>query len=237
MTLLRRAPCRCGTVSLQAVPGSGGSVDYAVARRAPPCAVASHSVRKPLMTSNPKIPDLLAQGVTVKAQQLCRPDLVAAGGGKADGNQRPLDLLHNSVIDAGRRQAIALCLRNTGSDTAPRRRPGIGGPSPESAAKVLAGSFSSALTAAAEIVSPDCSTARRRIKILQLAHIARPAMAAQQVERLIVERLVGQALVLRLAQEMAHQIGNVLDALAQAAAGAAARHSAGNRDPRGTGPG
>ena len=73
----------------------------------------------------PQVPDLLAQGIAVEAQQLRRPDLVAAGGGQADGDQRPLHLLHDAVIDARRRQPVALGEEILGQILLHRRAPAI----------------------------------------------------------------------------------------------------------------
>ena len=52
-------------------------------------------------------------------------------------------------------------------------------------------------------------------QVLQFAHIAGPAIAPQHIERFGVQALGRQALVLGLAQEVAHQVGNVLAAFAQ----------------------
>src|SRR4051812_29288915 len=54
-----------------------------------------------------EVADLLAQGVPIDAEELRRPDLVAAGGGKRGADQRRLDLPQDPVIEPGRRQHVA----------------------------------------------------------------------------------------------------------------------------------
>src|SRR4051794_12346663 len=53
-----------------------------------------------------EVADFLAQGVAVEAEQIRRPDLVAAGGGQRGGQQRHLDFAQDPMIQAGRRHAI-----------------------------------------------------------------------------------------------------------------------------------
>ena len=93
-----------------------------------------------------------------------------------------------------------------------------------SAASARAGSFNSAAIALGGNGVAGMQHRQAADQIFQLAHIARPAMAAQNLQPFAVQRLGRQAFVFRLAQEMAHQIGNVLDRARAAAAGAAARH-------------
>src|SRR6185437_13472842 len=56
----------------------------------------------------PKVADFLAQGITVKTQQLGGADLIATRRRQADGDQGPLHVHQDTVINAGRRQLIAL---------------------------------------------------------------------------------------------------------------------------------
>src|SRR5215204_1268868 len=55
-----------------------------------------------------EVADLLAQGVPIDAEELRRPDLVAAGGGERGADQRRLDLPQDPVIEPGRRQHVAI---------------------------------------------------------------------------------------------------------------------------------
>src|SRR3954451_25333272 len=61
-----------------------------------------------------EIPDLLPQRVAVGAEQIGRPNLVAAGGGERGGEQRHLSLLQDAVIEAGRRYAVREALEVRG---------------------------------------------------------------------------------------------------------------------------
>ena len=56
---------------------------------------------------DPKIPDLFAQRVAVKAEKLGRLDLVAPGRGHRRQHQRIFDLGENALVKAGRRQIAA----------------------------------------------------------------------------------------------------------------------------------
>src|SRR3954462_6425634 len=55
-----------------------------------------------------EVTDLLAQGIAIDAEELRRPDLVAAGGGQGGADQRRLDLPQDPVIEPGRRQHVAI---------------------------------------------------------------------------------------------------------------------------------
>ncbi len=57
-----------------------------------------------------------------------------------------------------------------------------------------------------------CQTAR---EVFQFANIARPAMLLHALERQGVELLRRQAVLLRECEEVADQIGQILDALTQ----------------------
>ena len=78
-----------------------------------------------------------------------------------------------------------------------------------------AGSFSSAAMAWAGMVSPECSTTSRRIRFSSSRTLPGQRWRRRISSAVIVERLGRQAFVLGLAQEMARQVGNILDALAQ----------------------
>ena len=66
--------------------------------------------------------DLLAQRIAVEPQKFGRLDLIATRGGKADIDQRPLDLPQDPVIKPVRRQSIGMGRRNRCPDAARRPR-------------------------------------------------------------------------------------------------------------------
>src|SRR5882757_4127571 len=55
---------------------------------------------------NIEVPDLLAQRVAVKPEQVGGADLVAARGRQRRGKQRHLDLFQDAVIEPRRRHAV-----------------------------------------------------------------------------------------------------------------------------------
>src|SRR5258705_2096855 len=78
---------------------------------------------------NVEIPDLLPQRVAVETEQVSRANLVAAGGRQRRGQQRHLDLLEDTVVEAGRRHAVGeagevrrqICLDRTAEVLHPER--------------------------------------------------------------------------------------------------------------------
>ena len=57
---------------------------------------------------DPKVLDLLAQGVAVKPQDLRRPYLVAPGAGESQGDEGTLDLLKDTVMQTSGRVVLVL---------------------------------------------------------------------------------------------------------------------------------
>src|SRR5262249_41820681 len=54
-----------------------------------------------------EVADFLAQSVAVDAQEVGGPDLVATGGRQGHGQERLLDFPQDTMVEAGRRQAVA----------------------------------------------------------------------------------------------------------------------------------
>src|SRR6185437_15962584 len=55
---------------------------------------------------NVEVPDLLSQRITVKTQEVGRPNLIAAGRRERCREQRHLDLLEDAMVEARRWHAV-----------------------------------------------------------------------------------------------------------------------------------
>src|SRR6202035_1167379 len=74
------------------------------------CPMRMQPSEKPLVTApvdlNVQIANLLPQRVPIEAEQIGGADLIAPGRRQRGGEQRHLDLLEDTVIEAGRRHPV-----------------------------------------------------------------------------------------------------------------------------------
>src|SRR5262249_29202139 len=143
-----------------------------------------------------------------------RAYLVASRCGQADREQRTLNLLKNPVVEAGRRQFVALV------EEIPGQVPLDG--SPERCRFVAVGHvdefrrlFEFARDGARWNFVASMKYRKASDEILQFPHVSGPAIVPEQVEGFDIEMLGRKTLVFGLMQEVTHEIRNVLGALAQ----------------------
>src|SRR5579862_1527723 len=161
-----------------------------------------------------QITDFLAQSVAVDPQQVGSANLVSTGGGERSRQQRVLDLTQDTVVEAGRRQAVPESCKIGRQMALDRcREPLLG-------ARLLGRRHHGGLRQFGVhhrgrngLLRIEGGEAPR--EVLKLAHIAGPAVALQSIERRLIELLGRQALALRLGEEMPDEVRHVLDAFAQ----------------------
>src|SRR6185503_19310979 len=163
---------------------------------------------------NIEVADFLAQGVAVDAEQVGRANLVAAGGGERGGQQRIFDLAQDAVIEPGRRHPVLETGEIARQVALDRGAEGFFG------AQLLATGRQRRLRQ----FGVDHRGGDRFLRIerrqparqiFEFAHVARPAVPFQALLPGRIDVLGGQAFALRLREEMADEVGNVLAALAQ----------------------
>src|SRR6185312_13735884 len=161
-----------------------------------------------------ELADLLAEGVAVEAQELGRFELVAPGGTEAQQDERPLDLAQYAVIEPGGRQAALMrgkiVLEMALGGTA---KPLIGCRLGRNRRGRRLGELGLDGVDADDLLGIESGKAPHHV--LELAHIAGPAIALEPLHRRAIERFHRQPLGMRLGEEMPHQRRNVLGALAQ----------------------
>src|SRR5687767_1353412 len=172
--------------------------------RAEPPSVGS----EPAYHLDPQFADLLAQGIAVQSQQLGGADLVPAGCGQGDGYERALDLADDTVVEPRRGQPFAIFREMLGQIAfdhgGERRLVVLGGRHGSLQLDQFGGHrvLMDRLVGIEHNKPPD--------EVLQLADIAGPGMALQPFDRGGFEALLLQTVRFRLAQEVAHEIRDVL---------------------------
>src|SRR5882724_8526449 len=161
-----------------------------------------------------EVPDLLAQGVAVQTEQVGGADLIAAGGRERCGEQRYLNLLQDPVIEARRWHAVREAREVRGQIGLDRAAEIV-----DAGLNAAAGGYGGRRQLAVDDGGGDdvLRVERRQTprEVFQFAHIARPAMLFQPLQRLHIELLRRQPVLLGEREEVPDEIGQVLDALAQ----------------------
>src|SRR5579864_2369357 len=178
-----------------------------------------YRIGTPVLASRPinlnlQVADLLAQRIAIDAEQVGGADLIAAGGGQGSREQRAFDLAQNAVVQAGRRQTIVKAgeiARQIAFDGAREIVFGAAGIGRSDQRRLR--EFGVDHRGGDGLLRIKRSEAARQVS--QLAHIARPTMTLEPIERGLIDLFERQALARDQREEMADQVGNVLGALAQ----------------------
>ena len=210
----------CFGAHLQSRPGS--------VLRAPNHDTAQNHYIRPRTTGNFQIPDLLAQRVAVEAQHRRGLDLIAAGGRQRQPDQRPLHLRDDLVVDVGDAHAVIVRGQELLDVALHRARQGFRAIALRRRRRRSGGGRRIGEFGLDHLGTDDFVRTQRRQpphQVFQLAHIARPAMLLQPVNRPLVEALGRQPVFTSAFQEMPGQQRRCPRRARAAAAGGSAPHS------------
>src|SRR5262245_30094739 len=159
---------------------------------------------------DPEIANFLAQSVAVKPQEVGRANLVSAGRRQRRRDQRQFDFLQDAAVETGGRQLVAEAHEIVGKvaldrlGEIARRFRGIGERRAARARQFVLD----------HVDGDDLLGIDRREtphQILELAHIARPVIAFQTLDRGRLEALRRQPFARGDGEEVTHEIGNVVE--------------------------
>src|SRR4051812_11701589 len=133
-----------------------------------------------------EIPDLLPQRVAVEAEQIGSTDLVTAGGGERGREQRHLDLLQDAMIEARRRHAVREALEVRG-EISFHRAAEIVDAMLDGGTRADRGWRQLAVDDGARDHVLGIERSKTTGEVLELAHVARPAVLLHPLQRQRVE--------------------------------------------------